>query len=70
MTKIEVQEMKRRIVYQGTDLADVNPLASVSEVVQIHAMTTPELATATVEGPEIKEGEYVYTVHKRLGTKG
>jgi len=65
-----VTEVSRQIVYEGRTLADVNPEASVEDVLAIHALSFPELATAVVEGPELKEGARVYTVKKRLGTKG
>jgi len=65
-----VTEVSRQIVYEGRTLADVNPEASVEDVLAIHALSFPELATAVVEGPELKEGHRVYTVKKRLGTKG
>ncbi|WP_216329378.1 PRTRC system protein C [Deinococcus aestuarii] len=68
--EVTVTALQRKIVYEGRDLADVNPIASVEDVVKIHALTTPELATAVVEGPELQEGRRVYTVKKRLGTKG
>lgn len=69
-SEVTVTEVQRKIVYEGRDLADVNPTASVEDVVKVHALTTPELATAIVEGPELQEGQRVYTVKKRLGTKG
>lgn len=69
-TELIVTEPVRKIVYEGRELADVNPNADIHDVVKIHAVTHPELATAVIEGPEIKEGERVYTVKKRLGTKG
>jgi len=65
-----VTEVSRQIVYDGRTLADVNPEASVEDVLAVHALSFPELATAIVEGPELKEGQRVYTVKKRLGTKG
>jgi PRTRC genetic system protein C len=60
----------REIVYKGRKLADLQPDASVEDVVRQHALTIPELATANVEGPEIKDGVATYTVSARLGTKG
>ncbi|GAA5534085.1 PRTRC system protein C [Deinococcus aluminii] len=67
---VTVTEVQRKILFEGRELADVNPCSSVEDVVKMHAVTTPELATAVIEGPELKEGERVYTVKKRLGTKG
>ncbi|WP_102127970.1 PRTRC system protein C [Deinococcus planocerae] len=69
-TEVTVTAVQRKIVYEGRELADVSPTVSVEDVVKIHALTTPELATAVVEGPELQEGQRVYTVKKRLGTKG
>jgi PRTRC genetic system protein C len=58
---LKFDTVKRKIVYKGRELADTQPDASVEDVVRQHALTIPELATANVEGPEIKDG---------LGTKG
>ena len=67
---LKFDTVKRMIVYKGRELADTQPDASVEDVVRQHALTIPELATANVEGPEIKDGVATYTVSARLGTKG
>lgn len=70
-----INETKRVLRYEdetGTthDLADLNPEASVEEVVRMHAIVHPELATAVVEGPVLENGEQIYTAQTRLGKKG
>lgn len=67
---MQLNAMPRQIVFNNRVLADLNPEATVDAVVRMHAMTTPKLATAFVEGPELKGGVRVYTVKERLGTKG
>lgn len=65
-----VSTTERVIKYEGKVLADFNPTASVEDVVKMHVAAKPELASAHVEGPVIEDGKSVYTVQKRLGTKG
>ncbi|TAM91142.1 chromosome partitioning protein ParB [bacterium] len=60
----------RIIRYDDRVLADLNPAASIEDVVRMHAATIPALATAVVEGPENEHGKATYTVRTRLGTKG
>ena len=67
---LKFESVKRKIVYKGRELADTQPEAAVEDVVRMHALTIPELATANVEGPEIKDGIATYTISARLGTKG
>ena len=67
---LKFESVKRKIVYKGRELADTQPEATVEDVVRMHALTIPELATANVEGPEIKDGIATYTISARLGTKG
>jgi len=67
---LKFESVTRKIVYKGRELADTQPEATVEEVVRMHALTIPELATANIEGPEINDGVATYTVSARLGTKG
>ena len=68
--EITVTEVKRKFTYEGRDLADFNPELGAEDIKKMHAMTIPELASAVVEGPDLKDGAHVYTFKKRLGTKG
>jgi PRTRC genetic system protein C len=67
---MEITIPQRVIRWNDETLADLNPNASVDDIVRMHAAARPELATATVEGPEITDGKATYTVQTRLGTKG
>jgi len=61
---------KRVIRYKNQDLADLNPKASINDVVRMHAPLHPELATAIVTGPVMEKGKAVYGIETRVGTKG
>ncbi|ADY27481.1 ParB-related,ThiF-related cassette, protein C (plasmid) [Deinococcus proteolyticus MRP] len=65
-----IKPVERKIVFNGQELADLNPTLPVDEVVKMHAINIPELATAIVDAPEYKDGKEVYVAKTRLGTKG
>lgn len=67
---MNISQPTRVIKYRDQTLADLNPEATVEEVVRMHAAAVPELATAVAEGPVIELGTATYTVNARLGTKG
>ncbi|MBZ9714884.1 PRTRC system protein C [Deinococcus multiflagellatus] len=68
MSHLEI--VHRIIQFDGRELTDLNPTASVEDVVKLHALTNPQLVTAVVEGPVILDGKRVYTVQKRAANKG
>lgn len=67
---MELKQPKRIIMFNGQQLADLNPTLSVEAVVRMHAAQHPELGTALIEGPTYENSEQVYTCNTRLGTKG
>jgi PRTRC genetic system protein C len=67
---VKIEQVERVIEYNGKPLADLNPSASVDDVIRMHAATIPKLATANVEGPVFKNGKQVYTVNTNVGYKG
>jgi PRTRC genetic system protein C len=67
---ITVSQPTRVIKYKDQELPDLNPAADMEKILRMHATTHPELSTATLEGPVIKDDKAVYTVQTRLGTKG
>lgn len=67
---VTVTALTRKFLFEGRELADFNPDADPETIKGMHAATTPELASAIIEGPELVEGARVYTFKKRLGTKG
>ena len=51
-------------------LQDPNPDMSPNEAMEFYSNTYPELTTATVHGPEIKNDRIVYSFKTTIGTKG
>lgn len=51
-------------------LPDPNPTLSPAQVKDLYAAQYPELASAAVEGPELRDGQQVYTFPRQVGTKG
>jgi PRTRC genetic system protein C len=58
--------------YKGTylELADPSTDMQPVSVLNFYSQTYPELTTAKLEGPEIKNDRVVYTFQTTLGTKG
>lgn len=71
---LETKEMKRVFSFQKNgktvELSDPEIGMSTDEVLAFYANTYPELTTATVQGPEIKNDRAVYTFKTTIGTKG
>lgn len=51
-------------------LSDPNPTESPEAVMSYYSNIYPELTTATVHGPEIREDKAVYEFKTTIGTKG
>jgi PRTRC genetic system protein C len=51
-------------------LSDPNPSDTPDAVMSYYANLYPELTTASVHGPEIKEDRVVYEFKTTIGTKG
>lgn len=51
-------------------LPDPNPDFTAEEVLRFYSGQYPELTTAALTGPEIKDGKAVYSVEESVGTKG
>ncbi len=66
---VKATVLPRAFSYNGTTLPDIEGL-SVEEIQQHYAHEYPELATASVAGPENKDGKMVYTFSRAIGTKG
>ena len=53
-----------------TELADPSRDMKVNEVLDFYSGTYPELTTASVVGPEIKDDKVIYKFQSNVGTKG
>lgn len=51
-------------------LSDPNPAESPEAVMSYYSNLYPELITATVHGPQIREDKAVYEFKTTIGTKG
>ncbi len=52
MSSLKVQTLHREFFYNGTRIPDPAPAMSVEQVRELLTPSFPELATATLEGPE------------------
>ena len=62
--------MKRQFSFAGLKLPDPDPRMSVDEVRGVLALQYPEIATATVTGPEAIGEALKYTFERAIGSKG
>lgn len=67
---MKVTALTRTFAYAGVALPDPNPNLSADQVRDVYSATYPELATATVEGPETSDGKMLYTFRRAAGMKG
>jgi PRTRC genetic system protein C len=70
MSALKVESLQREFVYNGTRIPDPAPNISVEQVRDLLTPTWPELATATLEGPEDIGGALRYTFNRAIGSKG
>lgn len=69
-----IKGMKRQFTFkhgnETISLNDPDPMQSPDAVMSFYANTYPELTTATVHGPTIRDDEAVYEFKTTIGTKG
>lgn len=66
----EVTTLSREFSYNGVKLPDPNPSMTIEEVRAIYANQYPDLATASIAGPETSDGKLHYSFVRAIGTKG
>lgn len=67
---ITVQQAKRTFTYNGVDLPDPGPDFTPEDIKDIFSNQYPELTTALLQGPELKDDGVSYTFVRNVGTKG
>ena len=67
---VQAQKITRSFSYASVTLPDPGEHMTPEEVRDLYSATYPELATASVEGPETKGDQLVYSFRKAVGTKG
>jgi PRTRC genetic system protein C len=65
-----IETMEREFRYDSLRLPDPNKKFSIEEVRTAFSATYPEIATASVTGPEAVGNKLVYYLTKAIGTKG
>ncbi len=56
--------------YNSVELEDPGLEHDPVDVRNLYSATYPEITSAAIEGPEVKDGKRVYTFRKAVGTKG
>ncbi len=64
------KDLPRVFRYNSVELEDPGPEHDPVDVRNLYSATYPEIVSAAIEGPELKDGKRVYTFRKAVGTKG
>jgi PRTRC genetic system protein C len=67
---MQIQKTERIFRYSGLILPDPNSSFDIESVRSVYSSSYPELTTAAVTGPELVDGQLVYTFTRAVGTKG
>jgi PRTRC genetic system protein C len=67
---IQTTALVREFTYNGVKLPDPNPSMSLEEVRAVYTNQYPDLATASITGPETNDGKLRYSFVRAIGTKG
>ena len=70
MAKLQAQVLLREFNYNGVRIPDPAPQMSVEQVRDLLTPQFPEIATATLTGPEDTGTTLRYTFSRAIGTKG
>ena len=67
---MQVINHKRVFMSNGSPLTDPDPALSPAAIKDFYSAMYPDLLNAEIQGPEVKDGELVFTFHRTTGTKG
>ena len=70
MSSLKVEALHREFFYNGTRIPDPAPNLTVEQVRETLTPTYPEIATATLIGPEDIGTALRYTFSRAIGSKG
>ena len=70
MTTLRVEALVREFHYNGIRIPDPGPDLTVDQVRDLLTPNYPEIATASVSGPEATGSVLRYTFNRAIGTKG
>jgi len=67
---MESHVLSRYFEFNGQRLPDPNPKLSVEDVQTLYSHQYPDIATASITGPEAVGDKLVYRFTRAIGTKG
>jgi len=70
MSGLKVETLQRELFYNGTRIPDPAPNLSIEQVRELLTPTFPDIATATLTGPEDTGNALRYTFNRAIGSKG
>jgi len=70
MSTLKTEALVREFQYNGVRIPDPGPELTVEQVRDLLTPNYPEIATATISGPEAIGSALRYTFSRAIGTKG
>lgn len=70
MSNLKVETLAREFSYNGIRIPDPGPDLTIDQVRDLLTPNYPEIATASVSGPEATGSVLRYTFSRAIGTKG
>ena len=67
---MQVTQLRRVFHFNSLRLDDPNPAWSPDRVREFFSASFPDLTNAEVAGPDVKDGQAVFTIRRNVGTKG
>ena len=67
---LQANPLKRCFAFLGLKLPDPNPKLTAEEVRSFYSAQYPDLATASITGPEVVDDKLVFRFERAIGTKG
>lgn len=69
-TTLKISTLPREFVFNGSRIPDPDPQMSIEQVRDLLTPSYPEIATATVTGPEDTGTGLRYSFSRAIGSKG
>ena len=70
MSSLKAEVLLREFQYNGVRIPDPGPELTVNQVRELLTPAYPDIATASVTGPEATGSALRYTFKRAIGTKG
>ena len=67
---MEIRPLSRHFEFNGVRLPDIDENLSPEEIRILYSHTYPDIATASITGPEAVGDKLVYRFSRAIGTKG